>query len=991
MCKLISYNKFKILIIFIALISNDLAAVTLGSDFTIQSHYAFSGAGNRIANDAKMDNGFSLVDELTTCSFDSFFPVSGSINLNLGMLFLNRDLILNNGVVFGGGGKIYGNNHSIQTPKSFSTINISDENGGILTLIDEVLMGGDVYCVDWSYGDNYIAAGCDSNGSYELAVYSFDGNNLTLQDSVDMGGSVYSVHWHPTDYYITVGRASAGGTELRLYYYNTGTNSLSLSDGVEIGSDVQAVAWSYDGNYLAVGHSKIIKIYSFSGGSLTYQTEVSLSPSQIQRDAIDWKSTNDSLVVGARGPGRNYDLFVFSWDGSVLNIDTQIDVGATIKSVSWRNESSLIAVGLSGGFFWGSETIRIYKHSVGSLTEQTSARIGATKSINGLDWDDDGNYLVIGTNAGSGTEFRTYRFNDTGIALQLVNVFEDSANIYSVRYSHDGAYIARGDTDNYVGVYGIQPIPFLLNDVSIVLNSDVSFNVTTTFQGNCSIFGNGHILDFSSGNTINIDDNSTLKLRDVFIKDYGLDYGGFLFTSKDSELRIANSTIELTRDITTDIGGIYVDGPTTLIIKNHDWTFDSQGSLTVDGVTLWKDYADQVDNVQNQLGDIIFGTSESNHKTLISGGTIQGLGTKDQIKNNSNAILYIKEEIESDTSWITRIDDLEEQLSTIDRGRSNIHFDSNVTLSYNIYLGTATSYSHKMYIHGGSTITVDGSGKYVHFSREASDKLLEISANTKLIFQDIVLKDFLPQHINFASGASIEFGDGTTIELAQDADIDSNYTMSFDGSVIFNGYGHEFNLSTAPKYAMEVLPTATLTVENIRITGLGDSSSGEHNLKCNHRFSTLEFRNCDLMLTGNYTFSEGFLNFYQDVNIKGKNHTFAYQSPRQGKISTDATLFVDRDVTFSYDAGNWDFYKTMASKTAFILEDASSIFYLNGSTLHSTRTGLQLETGTLVIDDKVTLTSEAIYRSEAMVLKSNLDVKVLGGANLQLFGVIEAS
>jgi len=323
---------------------------------------------------------------------------------------------------------------------------------------------------------------------------------------------------------------------------------------------------------------------------------------------------------------------------------------------------------------------------------------------------------------------------------------------------------------------------------------------------------------------------------------------------------------------------------------------------------------------------------------------------------------------------------------------ANVHFfDSTVSLTYNIYLvaGTAGGYEHKLYVHKpGDTVTVNGDGRYIHCSREASSKLIRVSDDTTVKFTNVVLKDFQPKYFDLNTTGSVIFGDGTTIELAEDTQVDSSYTLSFEGGIIINGYGHEFDLSTGPGsyYAMELFSTATLTLENLRLTGLGSTAN---NLFCNHRFATLDIRNADLMLTGNYTFSEGFMNIYQDVTLKGKDHVFAYQSPRQGRVHSDGMLLIDKDVTFSYDAGDWNAYKVLAGRTLFDLEDASSILYLNGCTLHSTRTGLQLDQGTLVVDDKVTLTSEAIYEAEAMQLGSAVDIKVLGGANMNVYGLLK--
>ena len=49
---------------------------------------------NRLNGFAAFENGFSLENRVTTCTFDALFPVSGTVNINGGNLYLNQDVIL---------------------------------------------------------------------------------------------------------------------------------------------------------------------------------------------------------------------------------------------------------------------------------------------------------------------------------------------------------------------------------------------------------------------------------------------------------------------------------------------------------------------------------------------------------------------------------------------------------------------------------------------------------------------------------------------------------------------------------------------------------------------------------------------------------------------------------------------------------------------------------------------------------------------------------
>src|SRR3989338_2790551 len=84
-----------------------LAAATYSTNFTdgsILAYQTISGAGNTIQHQAKMDNGFGFADSTTSFSFNSYYPVGGSISLNGGKLTLNRDMDTQNTMLVGSAG-----------------------------------------------------------------------------------------------------------------------------------------------------------------------------------------------------------------------------------------------------------------------------------------------------------------------------------------------------------------------------------------------------------------------------------------------------------------------------------------------------------------------------------------------------------------------------------------------------------------------------------------------------------------------------------------------------------------------------------------------------------------------------------------------------------------------------------------------------------------------------------------------------------------------
>ncbi len=72
------------------------------------------------------------------------------------------------------------------------------------------------------------------------------------------------------------------------------------------------------------------------------------------------------------------------------------------------------------------------------------------------------------------------------------------------------------------------------------------------------------------------------------------------------------------------------------------------------------------------------------------------------------------------------------------------------------------------------------------------------------------------------------------------------------------------------------------------------------------------------------------------------------------------------------------------------MNDVTSFLFLNGCSLFATRTGLELSQGTMIIDNHVTFSSQALFSVEGIELKSTLNTILFGNAVLDLFGIILA-
>jgi len=339
------------------------------------------------------------------------------------------------------------------------------------------------------------------------------------------------------------------------------------------------------------------------------------------------------------------------------------------------------------------------------------------------------------------------------------------------------------------------------NATDIVLNGSTTLSNTWTFSGVGRINGNGHVLDLSAGGRLVLFPGATLLLSDVHLRGLGDtdSQGQIVFMDDNGQLRLYNVDIELVRDVTTTLGTVYVEGPTTFILKDNNWTYSFNAKLSVDGVTLW------VDTLRNELYpnmgqlcvprplyfpgsfqyDILTGILD-----LISGGTVRFVCDKSELLPSSGEILV-------DAPLII-----------------------NLTLK------------HSMFIHSGKKIQIsnnvfiDGAGAVLYFARFYShdpDKGPQFIVDPGMLLKlrNITLAGITNNTFSFGAGAAIQTEGDVKLELNDDIDFDSSYSWTFSGVNIICGNGHVIDLSNGGKITL--LPGAVLKLVDVHIRGLGDT------------------------------------------------------------------------------------------------------------------------------------------------------------------------
>jgi hypothetical protein len=265
---------------------------------------------------------------------------------------------------------------------------------------------------------------------------------------------------------------------------------------------------------------------------------------------------------------------------------------------------------------------------------------------------------------------------------------------------------------------------------------------------------------------------------------------------------------------------------------------------------------------------------------------------------------------------------------------------------------------------------IQGNGYQISLA-EGFQNLFQVDPGHRVDIENVVFINYDENSLYLPAGSSLYFLN-STIEFTDNRTL--TLPLNLAGTVVINGYG--YTLSFDPGGSLNIT-SGFLSINNQVLFGLANS-----NLRCTNQSSTMFLQNCDLVLTDTYVFRDGGL-ITQNSKISGFN-TFSYESAQT--FTVNRQLLLDSGVTFSYSP--------IVAKNNLIELASDSSIYMNGSTLKTTTTGLQLTKGTLIIDnqnqmynDGATSLSEAIWWGNGNAA-DNLKIEILPGANLDLMSGI---
>jgi len=211
-------KHIKISLLFLLFLSNKNIAIVKGSQsiVSVEQHTEFpsTDVDNTMLGFGWFKNGFSLQDNTTTCTFDSVYPVSGDINLNGGMLFLNQDVTFSNVTNLLGLGTIVGNNHRINFCDSINSLpaglvefrDLIVQLSSDLLLTDSLVLNGNCKIIGNGYdivmgNSGRIIIGANTQAHFDgITLEGITGDNFITTDNTSKI-LLENVSWKQKDHF----------------------------------------------------------------------------------------------------------------------------------------------------------------------------------------------------------------------------------------------------------------------------------------------------------------------------------------------------------------------------------------------------------------------------------------------------------------------------------------------------------------------------------------------------------------------------------------------------------------------------------------------------------------------------------------------------------------------------------------------------------------------------------------------------------------------
>lgn len=624
-------HYFRLIVICASLIGTlplSLLAPDIGSDTGVNAYTTqqYLYANGRVASFAALSAGFKIYDLGSTTTFDSFFPVSGDIDLQAGTLTLNKDLMTQDTAYFSPG-NIMGYSHSLEFAQTVSQI---PKLSAAQNSCDVALIGGTtdriaiystnyataLYSVDFSFDSQFAAFGAyrstnspTSARGTSVVIYanptttSFAYRDYFRLNLTRTPNYMNLVRWHPSKYVLAAALNNNSLKELRILSFDGSSSLTEITQSAipDFGVNCYAVAWHPSGDYLAVAKasSPYIQVYGFNQTTNLLTSVVASSTTNYvtQKMALDWDPTGNYLAIGYNS-SPYMTILKFTPTGFTQTINAPVGTfPGTVNSLRWNPLlPNLLGVATEAG----SNKVRIIQFDPDTASISNYVLASESNTQSAVDWGSCGNCLSA-ARAATASNHRMYTFTQSPLTLTAGTAFSTvGATLSETRYDPSGQYFIDAATNGYVARRALigrctNPVCRTFTDLNLYLNNDLLIrDCCITFVGKCSLIGRNNTLSLASTCTLQIDNASTLLLKDITVKTMNSTHINCI--TDNSTLSLSNATLVLGNDYLFQTGAldiandVHLQGPgrTFYYLSNQPCTIGAQSSLTLDNALIFQ-------------------------------------------------------------------------------------------------------------------------------------------------------------------------------------------------------------------------------------------------------------------------------------------------------------------------------------------------------------------------------------------------------------------
>lgn len=588
----------KFVYLFFVLFTIRSAALIIGSNTAVTREargiFPSADTNNTMNGFASFVPGFTLQTNTTTCTYDNFFPITGTMNIRNGKIVLRQDVTINNAATMVRGGRVEGNNYTIefeQRNQSFALPGAALPGMcvGDLNYITQGTMNAIARTLDWDLTGSYLTVGSATagGGNPEVRLFYFDGSTLTATASAEVSQNVNDMHWHPSQPYVAVAANSRTGNDIIIYYWNASNGTFSETGGANPGVNVLSCRWHPSGNYLAVvtaSTTNEITLYSFATGTLAVVQNINLTPNRtFGTDVVKWAPGGQYVAIGCRS-STGPELLVYQFSGT-LTLTASAEVGANITTLDWSPSGTYIAVGLDST----TNTLRLWSHRKwnGTLVEETTGRYATAVQINGLSWCRKGKGLLATNVNAAATQHRLYTFDEPTKSYSLFDYYVNSANGWSARYAKNNyTHVAISDAANTAKVFsldglggsGVDTNPFVFNKTNLIFNDQTDLRAKCYFEGPCKINARGNELSFKSQGAIIVRPGGSLIIQDALISN--LSASRLSCMTDNGSITFINCGIALSNEFTFSRGALLFDSD-VIVTGTNKFIYSASRTSTI--------------------------------------------------------------------------------------------------------------------------------------------------------------------------------------------------------------------------------------------------------------------------------------------------------------------------------------------------------------------------------------------------------------------------